>query len=318
MLSTNLFIGATPRPAGQPGAAVINARELTARLGGRWVGTSGRALCPCCGGNKSNLPLSIMQASDGGVRLHCFKGCAFQQVRSAAGLEENTGQSIKPASQEDIAKRKAEQATQLDAVSLKARKLWDDTVPGDGTLVEAYLRSRAITLRVPQTLHFLESCWHSDARRSTPAMVALVEGGERFGIHRTYLQDDGHGKADVAPDKMNLGSATGGYVLLTPPAATLLVGEGLESTLSALQIMRAEGAEHLAAAAALSTSGMVAMNIPTWMKKLIVAVDNDEPGKRAASKLVSRAEDAGVEVTWITPQGGDFNDDLRAEVTHVR
>ena len=316
MLSTKLCIGSTPRSTGQLGTAVINARELTARLGGRWVGTSGRALCPCCGGNKSNLPLSIIQASDGGVRLHCFKGCAFQQVRSAAGLEDDAGQAIQPASREDIARREAQQAAQLDAVSLKARSIWDDTAPGGGTLVETYLRSRAITLPVPPTLHFTASCWHSDARRSMPAMVALVEGGERFGIHRTYLQDDGGGKASVLPDKMNLGSATGGYVLLTPPADVLLVGEGIESTLSALQLMQADAADRLAAAAALSTSGMDNMVAPSWAKKLIVAMDNDEQGQgqRAASRLVSRVEAAGIEAAWISPVRKDFNDDLKAEV----
>lgn len=315
---TNLYIGTTPRPTSRPASVTSSARELTARLAGKWIGNSGRALCPCCGGSKSNLPLSIMQANDGSVRLHCFKGCAFQQVRTAAGLEEDVGAASPPASREDIARREATHAAQLASVSLTARKIWEDTVPGVGTLAEIYLRNRAITLPIPPTLRFIESCWHSDAGRSTPAMIAGVEGGERFGIHRTYLQDDGSGKADVVPDKMNLGSATGGHVQLTPPAPVLIVGEGIESTMSALQIMQADSSDQLAAAAALSTSGMANVVIPAWVRKLIIAMDNDEPGQRAASKLVSRAEAVGINASWIVPLGKDFNDDLQMEVIHAR
>ena len=48
---------------------------------GRW-----RAACPACGG-KNATKLSIADADDGRVLLHCFAGCAVDAVIGAVGLQ---------------------------------------------------------------------------------------------------------------------------------------------------------------------------------------------------------------------------------------
>ena len=69
-------------------------------------------------------------------------------------------------------------------------------------------------------------------------MVALVTHGATgspIAIHRTFLARDGGGKAPVDPAKMMLGPCRGGVVRLGEPGDVLMVGEGIETCLAAMQ-----------------------------------------------------------------------------------
>ena len=111
-------------------------------------------------------------------------------------------------------------------------------------------------------------------------MVAKVVNidGDLIGIHRTFLQPDGSGKADIEPQKASLGPISGGAVRLAPAAETLLVGEGIETCIAALQ------ATSMPAWAALSTAGMVALQLPPIAREIIILADHDAngAGERAA------------------------------------
>jgi putative DNA primase/helicase len=92
-----------------------------------------------------------------------------------------------------------------------------------------------------------------------PAMVALVvhgETGEALAVHHTFLARDGHGKAPVDPPKMMLGPCRGGVVRLGGPGDVLMVGEGIETCLAAMQTTGKP------AWAALSTSGLRSLDLP--------------------------------------------------------
>jgi hypothetical protein len=74
-----------------------------------------------------------------------------------------------------------------------ALDIWSEALPATGTLVERYLRSRALTLPVPPCLHFHPSLRYSRDQGSWPVMVAEradVEG-RVFAIHRTFLNPTG-------------------------------------------------------------------------------------------------------------------------------
>jgi putative DNA primase/helicase len=91
-------------------------------------------------------------------------------------------------------------------------------------------------------------------------MVALVTNGADgmpVAIHRTYLARDGDGKAPIDPQKMMLGPCRGGAVRLAEPGDVLMIGEGVETCLAAMQ------ASGHPAWAALSTSGLRSFNLPT-------------------------------------------------------
>lgn len=139
-------------------------------------------------------------------------------------------------------------------------------------------------------------------------MIALIEGGEGYAVHRTYLRPDGQGKASVEPAKAMLGAAAGGAVRLTDGPSRLVIGEGIESTLS-LACGLLDGPATLWAG--LSTSGMRGLRLPANPGSLTVACDGDRPGREAAHALAGRAHGLGWRVEMLDPGAArDFNDVL--------
>jgi hypothetical protein len=125
-------------------------------------------------------------------------------------------------------------------------------------------------------------------------MVALVEGGEGFAVHRTYLRPDGSGKAGLAGgDKLMLGGTAQGAVRLSVGASRLAVAEGIESALSLLCGLLAGPVNVWAA---LSTSGMRSLRLPAQTGQLVIAGDGDQPGRAAADALCARScyHDRGI------------------------
>ncbi len=147
-------------------------------------------------------------------------------------------------------------------------------------------------------------------------MVALVSrcpDGVPLAIHRTFLARDGSGKAPVDPPKMMLGPCRGGAVRLGDPVDLLMVGEGIETCLAAMQ------ATGNPAWAALSTSGLKALNLPEAVREVIVLADGDDPGEAAARHCALRWQREGRRVRIARPpRGQDFNDMLAGSETLTR
>lgn len=137
-------------------------------------------------------------------------------------------------------------------------------------------------------------------------MVALVVHGVDdmpVGIHRTFLAHDGTGKAPVDPNKMMLGPCRGGAVRLTAAGNIVMIGEGVETCLSAMQ------ATGIPTWAALSTAGLRTLDLPDDVREVIVLADGDEPGDAAASNCARRWKREGRRVRIASPpRGMDFND----------
>src|SRR6266568_1392144 len=119
-----------------------------------------------------------------------------------------------------------------------ALRIWAETRrPAVGTLVEEYLRTRGITNPPPDMLSLHTGIRHRSGE-VWPAMVALVTrgtDGEPIGIHRTFLSRHSGAKAPVTPQKMMLGPCRGGAVRLGPVSDRLMIAEGIETALSAIQ-----------------------------------------------------------------------------------
>jgi hypothetical protein len=180
--------------------------------------------------------------------------------------------------------------------------------PANATLVQTYLAGRGIDLPVPVSLRFHGGLKHP-CGGIWPAMVALVTRGtdaEPLAIHRTYLARDGSGQAPVDPQKMMLGSCRGGAVRLADAGSgPLMVGEGIETCLAAMQ------ATGHPAWAALSTSGLRALDLPDYVRDVIVLADGDANGEAAARACALRWTRQGRRVRIARPpQGMDFNDML--------
>ena len=209
----------------------------------------------------------------------------------------------------ELARYAAQQRAEAEKRAGQAQGVWAEAQPIGGTIAETYLRNRGITCPLPESLRFHPACWHPTAKR-LPAMVARIEGAERFAVHRTYLRPDGSGKAEAEPAKAMLGNTAGGAVRLTEGQDALAVGEGIETALSLL-CGPLTGA--VAIWAALSTSGMAGLCLPPRPGKLIVATDGDAPGKAAGHYLAERATALGWAVTLFpAPDGRDWNDVLQS------
>jgi len=188
-----------------------------------------------------------------------------------------------------------------------ALAIWQSAQPANGTPVETYLASRGLNLPPPNSLRFHAGLKHPSGG-SWPAMVALVTRGSDgmpLAIHRTFLARNGAGKAPVDPQKMMFGPCRGGAVCLAASGDVLMVGEGIETCLAAIQ------ATGHPAWAALSTSGLRAFDLPRDVREVIVLADGDEPGEAAARDCALRWKWEGRRVRIARPpQGMDFNDML--------
>lgn len=146
-------------------------------------------------------------------------------------------------------------------------------------------------------------------------MIALVTRGSDnapTGIHRTFLASEGTGKAPVDPRKMMLGPCRGGAVRLVEPGDVLMIGEGVETCLAAMQ------ATGYPAWAALSTSGLRTLDLPIGVRNVIVLADGDDPGEAAARDCALRWKREGRRVRIARPpKGMDFNDMLVRRVSSI-
>jgi putative DNA primase/helicase len=263
--------------------------EIAAALGGE---VDGRLVCapsPGCSADDRSLVVRIDPARPDSFYVYACNGDlgpAIRQVRAKLKLVEPT---VEPTAERTAA----------------AQAIWSESVPAVGTLVQTYLCSRAITLSPPPTLRFHGALRHSPTRDKRPAMVAEVTdvSGHFVGIHRTWLKRDGSGKADIECNRMTLGAIGGAAVRLAAVADELAVGEGIETCLS---VMQATG---MPVWAALSTTGLKTLVLPTIVKSVAILADADAPGELAANEAAIRWLGEGRSVRIARPPAGkDFND----------
>ena len=98
---------------------------------------------------------------------------------------------------------------------------------------------------------------------------------------------------------MMLGPCRGGAVRLAPAGDVLLVGEGIETCLAAMQ------ATGMPAWAALSTSGLRTLDLPKGVGEVIVLADGDPGGEAAAPRPAAlRWKSEGRRVRIARPPWG--------------
>jgi DNA primase len=151
-----------------------------------------------------------------------------------------------------------------------------------------------------------------------PAMAAPVVGidGNQVGVHMTYLRADGAGKADFPHrdwQRECRGVVRGGAIRLGShnPDHELIIAEGIETTLSAMQIFDLPGWS------AVSAGGLKSLELPPVVRRVLVAADNDTAGRQTALTAYQRWTGEGREVRVKVPPnaGDDFNDVLARRAT---
>lgn len=289
----------------------MDAKRITATLRGKWFGTYGYV---CCVAHEDGHPsLRLRDGERGRLLVRCEAGCDAGDVLAhlrRRGFLDGTSEADDEQQLKKMERRRREHDRR--GREAYAREIWHASAAAPGTLVEVYLRGRAITLAAPPTLRYHSGLKHTSTGLIFPAMVAAVQAPDRriTGIHRTYLKADGSDKGAVSEAKLSLGTIARGAVRLAAADRELAVGEGIETTFSFMQ-------EHcIPGWAALSTSGMQSIVLPPLPLAEIVYIctdlDRNHAGEKAAEAAADRFVAEGRKVKIATPVAGkDMNDALR-------
>jgi hypothetical protein len=196
------------------------------------------------------------------------------------------------------------------------------------TDVYEYLKCRRIhdlattcdQLRIKNRLHHVVNIKNGDV---LVARIWHVRKGF-VGVHLTRCEWAGGDPQYVHDERRTVGQCRGGAVWFgaVTPTTKLVVGEGIETVLSAMILWNAS-----AGAATLGTEGLKALALPSAARHVVIAADNDVPelphrvgiGLRAAraAQRLWLAEDPNIDVEIKIappPQAGalsrDWNDVL--------
>ncbi len=203
----------------------------------------------------------------------------------------------------------------------KALAMLKRSIPIKNTLAEVYLRKyRAISLeQIPATLRFIEHAYNHTADGFYPAMIASVSDaiGNPIAAQCTFLDPKTGDKlqGNGIKSRLMFGGCKGGAIHLSPATDRLALCEGIEDGLSILQ-----SAPDLAVWATSGTSNLRAVQIPDFVKEVIIFADNDVAGVEAAKDLSARLVSKNKTVRIAKPPAGfkDFNDLLRNGNRHEK
>jgi hypothetical protein len=142
-------------------------------------------------------------------------------------------------------------------------------------------------------------------------MVAAVQAPDDrlSGLHRTFLQPGGRGKARVDPAKKMLGACQGGAVRLTGIGPRLALCEGIETGLSVR-----EACPDLAVWCALTAGNLDRLTLPPLVEEVVLVADGDPVGLAAAHRAARHYGASGRRIRLVElPRGMDANDMLQRE-----
>lgn len=223
-----------------------------------------------------------------------------------------------------------------DKATNRARSRWHQAGSIAGTVLETYLKHRAIDFRplgrAPGALRFHAGLAYGYKGPVLPAMVAMITNlaGEHIATHRTWLRPDGTGKAGEAeigldqrgrvndPKKV-MGGYWGGHIPIwkgrhsqplrdIPPGTDVYSGEGIEDTATC-----ALAQPHDRFICHISVGNLEALELPPQIGRLFVLAQNDAPGSdadfafRRAIKAL-RARGVRVEIRRPPDDFKDWND----------
>lgn len=287
---------------------MTEAEWIIRALKGHWYGKYGMAYCPAHK-NSCTPSLCIGSGENGRLLAYCHAGCTFSSVIAALRalnlVRGHHAPSIFECSH--FSEKETARLTANERRRGHALRMWDQAQPISGTIAENYLRGRGITCDLPDTLRFHPAAWHGPTKQRLPALIASVQRDDFAAVHRTFLRNDGKGKAVLeGGNKLMLGSTKGAAVRLSDGREKLVVAEGIETALS---LMSGLLVQPKAVWATLSTSGMRSLQLPKKKGQLTIAADGDEPGRAAAHALAERADSLGWSVFMLlAPDNKDWND----------
>lgn len=298
----------------------MTAEEAALAIGGMSrSGSSWRGRCPACGRSDT---FSISPGRHYNFTFQCFAGCTYAEMSAALAAYNVTRHRTSPrtgsqprgrgfsdlALDEDaagayIAERRAEEAEKSEP-NPKVLRLLDRSMPAKGTIVETYLRSRGITIPIPDTIRYLPDYLKH------PAMLAV---GHIVGYWApvmasvTRLKPDGSGKALLPNARTCVGRWVHGphIELIDDGEGPLAIGEGIETCLAAVQLRLAKNVWTCYCADNLRRKFVFPEN-----REILLLGENDRAGAsaKAIRAVKARLKDAGVVVRSCFPKDKGYCD----------
>ncbi len=356
-------------------ARAIPISEVADRLGitglKRVTPTEVAGPCPVCsasarddrfGINSAKSVFNCRQcgaAGDGLALVQHVQGCTFPDAISwLVGAAEARPDPAEIARRvEDAEKKEQERQAYADraraAAIRAAREIWNSAAGHDVALGAAYLAGRGIRFDAwPPTLRLLPDhpyrrnvggAWTEFHRGA--CLVAAIQGaeGQVRAVHQTWIDPLQPGcKAEIRdaaggllPSKLVRGSKKGGAIRLTAAAPVLVVGEGIETTASALVAGAVPGAAYWAGVDLGNMAGLqlrtgprrnsgvpdltdaAAFVPPAGTRRLVYLMDGDSAPGPTRAKLTAGLRRAMAAIPGLSasivaaPAGLDFNDLLR-------
>lgn len=291
----------------------------------------GRELVGLCPFHEEKTP--SFEVNDAKGVFYCH-GCAatgdhYTALQKLDGLtfreayEALSGDRFPTVAPEDRARAKAEDDAARAAAIDDVRLMWSRCVPIAGTLAERYLRDvRGIRI-APAAVRFgIVPPARDEDGHWKPALPAAVfschhETAGLVGLQRVFLRDDGSDKRWGKRSKLSLGRPKGAAVRLGQPcdaehygcvADEVVICEGPEDGLTLFQRL-----PQRTVWVALGTAMMPEIDYPASVTTIVIAGQNDAPGRAAVGKAENALLERGFAVSTIWPAAGfkDWNDELR-------
>ena len=186
----------------------------------------------------------------------------------------------------------------------RLRTLEETLVPFGFTKAHEYLKKRGIKdSTIPENTIYFETISNLLCHKITNLFDEVIG-------YQTFQIDSQINK--IKPPKI-FGSCKGGKTpLSTTGSASLILVEGLEDGLTLHQTFLAQK-QIRDIWVMIGTSNFMNVELPSHIRKITLALDNDEAGHRVFEKAKERFSSMNLGISRITPDADykDFNDQLR-------
>lgn len=310
--------------------------------------------CPLCGG-KDRFGINLSSAAFLCRKCDIRGGDVIAMVQQVLGLEFKPalewicGEMPAVLDRDEMERRRSKAAAETrrqENLAAKARKrarndaavIWKKGRGNPRGLLRDYFQLRGITYdmlpEMPMVLRLVPD--HPYVKKiggrlvtahRGPCMIGLIQSRDDRGaaVHQTWIdlaQDNGKARitydGEVLPSKMVRGSKKGGAIRLHTPlsADTLVVGEGIETTMSAFVAQPIPGAAYWCGVDLGNMSGRMqrgkgrrfaglpdmsdstAFVPPAWVRRLVFIMDGDSEPRLTRAKL-----EAGLRRAMAIRQG---------------
>ncbi|PZO01118.1 MAG: hypothetical protein DCF29_16005, partial [Alphaproteobacteria bacterium] len=285
----------------------MSLKAIVAALGGELYQGGQRATVPAPGHSPHDRSISLCLIDDR-VLVHSFGGTHWRDARrdlQARGLVDAGGRlaGVSGKGPTDIGPPASRRR-------LVAASLWEAGLPiGDTAPSHRYLARRAVRADADNLRHHphVPVSVYRPGSFGRAALIARISDAadQLTGVELVYLEPNGLPASGLRVPRKTMGQVPpGAAVRLAPAACSMLVGEGVCTTLSAMERFGRPGW------ALRSAHNLAAWSPPPDVEDVLIAGDRGKVGEAAARCLCQRLVRMGLQAAVVLPPPShdDWND----------